>query len=188
LTRSSRLLISALIACAGLSHAASTAPSVGDIAPDFSLQSLTGETVRLSELTAKSPVVLLVLRGYPGYQCPLCQRQVRDFAAKAQEFAQAGVAVVMIYPGPMDTVDQRAKEFLAGETLPDPMRMLLDPDYTFTNAYGLRWNAKGETAYPSTFLIDRTRTVWFSKSAKSHGGRTTAAEILDLLPKKKSAN
>ena len=43
-------------------------PAVGDTAPDFVLSTMDGKRVRLSEVTANSRVVLLVLRGYPGYQ------------------------------------------------------------------------------------------------------------------------
>ncbi len=65
------------------------------------------------------------------------------------------------------------------------MELLLDPGYDFTNLYGLRWDAPNETAYPSTFLIDSKGVVFFSKVVKEHGGRTTAAEIIDALPKRK---
>jgi len=44
--------------------------------PDFKLSTPEGKTVQLSEVEAKGPVVLVVLRGYPGYQCPYCNRQV----------------------------------------------------------------------------------------------------------------
>ena len=54
--------------------------------------------------------------------------------------------------------------------------------------YGLRWDAPHETAYPSTFLIDRQGVIFFSKIVKEHGGRTTAAEILDALSKRKPSN
>ncbi len=30
---------------------------------------------------------------------------------------------------------------------------MLDPGFTFTNAYGLRWNAPHETAYPTTIVM-----------------------------------
>ena len=50
-------------------------PGVGDKAPAFSLQSLGGETVKLSALTEQGPVVLLVLRGFPGYQCPIVRNK-----------------------------------------------------------------------------------------------------------------
>ena len=131
----------------------------------------------------KSPVVLIVLRGYPGYQCPFCNRQARDFAEKAQEFNRLGAKVIMVYPGPSRDLGSRATEFLSDKSFPDTFDMLLDPGYEFTVLYGLRWDAPNETAYPSTFLIDKQGVIFFSKIVKEHGGRTTAAEILDLLPK-----
>src|ERR1700760_4077185 len=56
-----------------------TMPKVGDRASDFSLKTLDNQTVRLSDLTVKSPVVLVVLRGWPGYQCPSCTKQAHDY-------------------------------------------------------------------------------------------------------------
>ena len=141
--------------------------------------------VRLSELTSGSSLALIVLRGYPGYQCPFCQRQVREFTLKAEAFAEAGVRLVFVYPGPADGLEARAKEALAGMDFPASADMLLDPGYTFTNLYGLRWEGPGETAYPSTFLIDPNGLVYFQKTARLHGGRTTVTEVLALLPKHK---
>jgi len=165
---------------------AATPPMVGDKAPDFALSTVQGKTVRLSEQAAKGPVVLVVLRGYPGYQCPYCNRQVQDFISKSQGFIDAGARVILVYPGPPDNLAGKATEFTTGKMLPDSFDLLLDPGYEFTNLYGLRWDAPHETAYPSTFLIDRHGVVFFSKIVKEHGGRTTAAEILDALPKPKA--
>ncbi|MBL8173283.1 MAG: AhpC/TSA family protein [Bryobacterales bacterium] len=160
-------------------------PSVGQPAPDFTLSSVQGAPVRLSELTAQSPVALIVLRGFPGYQCPLCQRQVQDFLKHASAFTDAGVQLVFIYPGPRDTIDAKARQFLEDKPLPPGVHMLLDPGYEFTALYGLRWDAPRETAFPSTFLIDKGGRVYFQKVAMLHGGRTTAAEIIALLPRRK---
>ncbi len=162
-------------------------PVVGSKAPDFSLSSVSGKTVRLSDLQGKGPVVLVVLRGFPGYQCPNCNRQVQEFVQKSTVFAERGARVVMVYPGPPQDLGAKAGEFMSNKTFPDSFDLLLDPGYEFTNLYGLRWNAPNETAYPSAFLIDSQGVIFFSKSAKSHGGRTTSAEILDLLPKPKAA-
>lgn len=162
-------------------------PAIGEKAPDFALFTPMGKGVRLSEINSQGPIVLVVLRGFPGYQCPYCNRQVQDFIQKSQSFADAGAHVVMIYPGPPQDLESKAKEFLMDKNLPDHFELLLDPGYQFTNLYGLRWNAPKETAYPSTFLIDRQGVVFFSKIVKEHGGRTSAAEILDVLPKRKSA-
>jgi peroxiredoxin len=164
---------------------AAAPPAVGDKAPDFKLSTPEGKSVQLSEFTAKGPVVLVVLRGYPGYQCPYCNRQVQDFIQKSQSFAEAGAHVVLVYPGPPQDLGAKANEFLADKKLPENFDLVLDPGYQFTNAYGLRWDAPHETAYPSTFLIDRQGSIFFSKIVKEHGGRTTAAELLDALPKPK---
>lgn len=185
------LLVSLLLpllmaATADPSHVVSTPPAVGDKAPDFTLSTQQGKGVRLSDVTAQAPVVLVVLRGYPGYQCPLCNQQVQDFVKNAQGFADAKVRVILVYPGPPDNLAARASEFAADKKLPENFDLLLDPGYEFTNLYGLRWDAPNETAYPSTFLIDQKGIVFFSKISKTHGGRTKAAELLDVLTKRKA--
>ena len=166
-------------------HATSTPPVVGDKAPDFTLSTLQGKRVRLSEVTAKAPVVLVALRGYPGYQCPLCNQQAHDFLKNAQGFADAKARVILVYPGPPDNLGARAIEFVADKNLPENFDLLLDPGYEFINLYGLRWDAPNETAYPSTFLIDQKKIVFFSKVSKTHGGRTKAAELIEMLMKRK---
>ena len=180
-------LMSLSVLAVALPLVAAAPPLVGEKAPDFALSTPEGKSVRFSEVVSKGPVVLVVLRGYPGYQCPYCNRQVQDFIQKSQGFADAGAHVVLIYPGPPQDLGARANEFLADKKLPPNFDLLVDPGYTFTNLYGLRWDAPQETAYPSTFLIDRQGVVFFSKIVKEHGGRTAAAEILDALPKPKPA-
>ncbi len=185
-TALSQFLLSLLLPFVmAFASAPATPPAVGEKAPDFTLVSQQGKRVQLSALTAKAPVVLVVLRGYPGYQCPLCNQQVHDFLKNAQGFADAKVQVVLIYPGlPDNNLAARAKEFTADKSLPENFTLLLDPGYEFTNLYGLRWDAPKETAYPSTFLLDQKGIVFFAKVSKTHGGRTKAAEILDVLAKK----
>lgn len=159
-------------------------PSIGEKAPDFSLPSIHGDSVRLSEQLSKGPVVLVVLRGYPGYQCPFCNRQAQNYISNADAFANAGVTVLLVYPGPEKDLSLRAEEFVKDKKLPDHFKLALDPGYSFTNSYGLRWEAKNETAYPSTFLIDRDGTIFFALISTSHGGRTKASDVLGQLKKR----
>ena len=160
---------------------AAAIPNVGDQAPDFELKTLDDQTVRLRDLTAKSKVVLVVLRGWPGYQCPICDRQVQDFIASAAGFAGTGARVVMVYPGPAEDLKAHAKEFaeMKNKQWPKDFLYIMDPDYAMVNAYGLRWDAPRETAYPSTFVLDRKGMVRFARVSRTHGGRTKAAEILE---------
>jgi peroxiredoxin len=179
------LLVVWVIAFAVRLGAAET-PRVGSKAPDFTLSTPEGKAVHLSALLHKGNVVLIVLRGYPGYQCPYCQKQAHDFQVNAGKFAAVGAQLLLVYPGPSAELDKRAKEFLAGSGgLPGNFNLVIDPDYKFTNQYGLRWDASEETAYPSTFLINRKGVVFFRKVSHEHGDRTTAADVLEELSKSK---
>ncbi|MEO5923825.1 MAG: peroxiredoxin family protein [Bryobacteraceae bacterium] len=180
-----RVLFFLSLLTATISLASAATPAVGEKAPDFTLSTVKQAKVRLADITAKSDVVLVVLRGYPGYQCPYCNRQAQDFIKNAAGFAAAGLHVVMIYPGPPQDLDGKANEFLENKNFPSDFDLLLDPGYEFTNLYDLRWNAPQETAYPSTFLLDRQGKIFFRTISKEHAGRTTAAEILDAMKKRK---
>ena len=163
---------------------AETAPKVGDIAADFELTSVTGDRIKLTEKLKQGSVVLVVLRGFPGYQCPVCNKQVGQFLQDADKFKAAGVQVLFVYPGPSKNLSERAKEFIKDKTIPDHFHLLVDPDYQFTNAYHLRWNAADETAYPSTFVIAGDRKLSFVKISQTHGGRTKPDEVLEQLKRK----
>jgi peroxiredoxin Q/BCP len=157
-------------------------PKVGAKAPDFTLSTPTGTPVELSKQEHKATVVLVLLRGYPGYQCPYCLKQAHDFIEHAPAFAAKKTIVLLVYPGPPADLDEHAKEFLAKQAnLPANVIMVTDPDYKMTNLYDLRWDAPRETAYPSTFILDRKGAVLFEKISHGHGDRTTAQDILDQL-------
>jgi peroxiredoxin Q/BCP len=162
-----------------LDISAADVPKAGNKAPEFSLATLGGEPVRLSELTAKGNVALVVLRGWPGYQCPACEQQVRDFIKHASDFEAAKAQVVFVYPGPAAELKAHAREFQSskGKEWPAQFIYLLDPDYSMVNAYGLRWDAPNETAYPSTFVIDKKGMVRFAKISRAHGDRAKASDI-----------
>ena len=128
-------------------------------------------------------LVLVVLRGFPGYQCPYCVKQVHDFVDHASDFAAEDTRVLLVYPGPPADLDQHAKEFLEKQAeLPPNIVLVTDPDYTVTNLYGLRWDAPHETAYPSTFVLDKKGKVVFEKISHSHGDRLSAEDAVEHLP------
>lgn len=157
------------------------APKEGGKAPDFTLTAIDGMATRLSSEEARGPIVLVVLRGWPGYQCPFCTRQFGEYLARANDLEATGAKVLFVYPGPADGLKDHAVEFTKSSPLPSSYRVLLDPDYTFTNAYGLRWNAAGETAYPSTFVIGKDGVVAFSRTSHKHDDRVPVADVLTAL-------
>ncbi|QGY44595.1 redoxin domain-containing protein [Maribellus comscasis] len=155
--------------------------SVGDEAISFSLQTIDKEEIHLKNLYQEGPVVLVVLRGWPGYQCPVCTRQVGALVEDDYKFQDLGATVLMIYPGPSEQLQEHAEEFSEDFRFPQNFIFTLDPDYSVINKYGLRWNAPKETAYPSTFVINKSGEIVFAKVSQSHGGRAENEEIFAAL-------
>lgn len=156
---------------------------VGDKAKDFTLKSIRETELELSKLNHKNPVVLIVLRGWPDYQCPVCSRQVGQFLAEAEKFKNHNASVLFVYPGPSEVLQEKAKEFTEDFNFPDNFYFLLDPDYSMINKYALRWDAPKETAYPSTFVINKKGKIVYSKISSSHRGRAEVNEVLEELEK-----
>jgi peroxiredoxin len=156
-------------------------PGVGEMAPGFTLSNLDGAPRTLAEARGTGPLVLVILRGFPGYQCPLCNRQVMEFVKSGPDFMKAGARVMLVYPGPKANAQDKAQEFVTGKNLPRNFELVVDPDYMVTNLYRLRWEAPNETAYPSTFVVDREGRIRWAKVSRTHGGRATAAEVLEAL-------
>lgn len=154
---------------------------VGDQAPTLEVTDLAGKSYDISEGYGEAGTVFVMLRGYPGYQCPICSRQVGEYIVTAPKFAEKGLNVLLVYPGAVEGLSDKASKFLGGKDLPSPVTMLIDQDYAITNAYDLRWDAQGETAYPATFVIDPEGVITFVKVSDSHGGRTYTSEVLALF-------
>jgi peroxiredoxin len=106
---------------------------------------------------------------------------VADLVRQAEKFEARKVPVVLVYPGPADGLKAHAEEFEGGKGLPKGFHLAMDPDYAFTKAYDLRWDEKGETAYPSTFVIEPGGKIAYAEISRSHAGRAKASEVLQAL-------
>jgi peroxiredoxin len=176
-----RSLMLLVLLCLGIAPARAAQPQVGQTAPDFSLQSLDGKKVTLRDFASRDRVVLIVLRGWPGYQCPLCQQQVHDLVINASKIDATKTKMLFVYPGPSEALQAHAQEFLKDKQWPTNWTFLIDPNYSMVNAYGLRWDAPKETAYPATFILEPGGKIAFSKISNDHGNRVKAKELLKEL-------
>jgi len=179
------LLLASLAVClSSFSTAHAKGPTIGEAAPDFKL-GIVGqdESLSLGQGTADGPVVVVVLRGFPGYQCPLCSEQVGALVNRASALEKLAKHVILVYPGAPSNLEKHAEDFMGSRTLPSPMILVRDPDMKMVTDYGVRWKAPRETAYPATFVIDKHGIVRWSKISETHAGRTTAQEIIDQLNK-----
>ena len=126
----------------------------GKPAPDFALESDTGETIRLSELRGK-PVVLYF---YPKDDTPGCTTQACGIRDAYGEFERAGAVVLGVSPDDESShVRFRKKHDL-------PFTLLADTDHAVSEQYGV-WGEKSFAGRKymgvkrSTFVIDADGTV-----------------------------
>lgn len=143
-------------------------PDVGDLAPDFTLESTQGP-VTLSERLEKSAVLLVF---YPGDETPVCTRQLCDYRDNLGEFRGLGVEVLAVNPQPMDSHESFAEK----HGLPFPL--CSDPDKRVCNAYGAS-GLLGMTKR-ALFLVDRNRRVRYRK-VDLPIFRRTADELREVL-------
>ena len=126
----------------------------GTPAPDFTLQSDGGETIRLSELRGTQ----VVLYFYPKDDTPGCTTQACGIRDAYGEFEQAGAVVLGVSP------DDEASHVKLKEKYELPFTLLADPGHAVAELYGV-WGEKKymgrtyEGVFRSTFVIAEDGTV-----------------------------
>jgi peroxiredoxin Q/BCP len=126
----------------------------GKPAPDFALQSDSGETIKLSDLRGKQ----VVLYFYPKDDTPGCTTQACGIRDAYGEFEQAGAVVLGLSP------DDEASHVKFKEKYGLPFTLLADTDHAVSEQYGV-WGEKkfmGRTymgVSRSTFVIAEDGTV-----------------------------
>jgi peroxiredoxin Q/BCP len=146
----------------------------GKPAPDFELQSDTGETVKLSDLKGR-PVVLYF---YPKDDTPGCTVEACEFRDSYDVFRERGAEILGLSP---DDVASHGK-FKSKYEL--PFTLLADPEHEVAEKYGV-WgerNSYGKKSMGitrSTFIIDSDGNVARAMMGIKPAGH--ASEVLDSL-------
>lgn len=142
-------------------------------APDFTLQSDSGESVTLSDLRGR-PVVLYF---YPRDDTPGCTVEACEFRDAWRDVEKAGAVVLGVSP---DDVPSHGR-FRTKFQLPFPL--LADPEHRVAELYGV-WGEKsmyGRKFFGilrTTFIIDcsgRVLQVFERVKPKGHAGRVLEA-------------
>jgi peroxiredoxin Q/BCP len=122
---------------------------IGQPAPDFSLESDSGETISLESLRGRPVVVYF----YPKDDTPGCTRQACAIRDNWAEFGRLGATVIGVSPQSAES----HRKFKQKYSLPFPL--LADTDHAMAEAYGV-WVEKknyGRTYMGisrSSFVID----------------------------------
>ena len=113
-------------------------PAVGTPAPDFSLKTLSGQSVRLSDLRGK--VVFLNLWAT---WCPPCREEMPSMVRFYERYRAQGVEVVAVSE---DRDPEAVRKFVKGQGV--TFSVALDDEKRVYRLYGA-------TGVPETHLIDR---------------------------------
>jgi peroxiredoxin len=138
---------------------------VSEPAPDFSLQDLSGQTVKLSSLRGRAVYI-----DFWATWCGPCKVALPGLQELTDELKNQGLEIVTIDQG--ESLDQ-VRSFI--ERKKYSFQVLLDPDGTVGNIYGVR-------ALPTSVFVDRNGIV----QSISVGNVSTADDIrkrFDRMPK-----
>jgi thioredoxin-dependent peroxiredoxin len=145
----------------------------GELAPDFTLTSDSGEAVTLSSFRGR-PVVLYF---YPKDDTPGCTTQACGIRDSYEDFEQNGAVVLGVSP------DEESSHVKFKQKYGLPFTLLADPEHEVADQYGVWGERKymGKTYWGverSTFLIDengRVSKVMRRVKPDTHAGQVLAA-------------
>ncbi len=129
---------------------------VGDKAPDFSLPSNTGETIRLSQFLGKKNVVIFF---YPMDESPVCSKEAEAFRDKHQEFKQLDAEVI----GVSSQSTESHESFATRHNL--PFILLSDNGNKVRKLYGVS-TTLGVVPGRVTYMVDKEGIVKFVFSSQ----------------------
>lgn len=116
------------------------APQQGFLAPDFTLDTLDGETITLSELQGR-PILVNLWASW----CPPCRQEMPAMQRMYEEFSAQGFTILAVNTTNQDSLPA-VQNFVGEFGLSFPI--LLDRDGLVSDSYNL-------LALPSSFFIDR---------------------------------
>ncbi|MDB4473514.1 peroxiredoxin family protein [Opitutaceae bacterium] len=163
----------------GGSWAAAEQPglTVGEKAPDFTLESSTGAEMKLSEIRGDGPVILVFVRSADW--CPHCRRQLQNLEANQTALEAGGAQLVAVSYDKVATQAQAVAKL--GLTYP----LLADPGSKTIEAYGiLNHEARGKglgVPHPAIFIIDGGGTIRAKLMEESYRDRPSSEAIQAAL-------
>ena len=140
----------------------------GDKAPDFSLQTDEGNTVKLSDFEGKANIILYF---YPKDKTPGCTKEACNFRDNIEKFNELGTKVLGVS---VDDVDSH-KSFKEKDNL--NFTLLADPEKKVTKEYGVL--NKFGVASRVTFVIDKQGVI--KKIYEKVNPASNYKELLDYL-------
>ncbi len=155
--------------------------SVGEEAPDFTLEDMQGNQVTLSAARGKASTVLVF---YRGYWCPFCAHQLAELRSLMK--ANEGIRVLAVSVDDHEKTKQLMEKIAADGNGPVNYTMLSDPGHKIIDAYGLHDPAYDGKRFdgiphPAVYVIDKNGRVAWAKVESDYKVRPSNADIRAAL-------
>lgn len=163
-------------------------------APNATVSDLDGQSVELTELYGRGPIMLIFYRG--GW-CPYCNFQIRQLTEGYADFQERGVTLVLIS---VDRIEEGARTRASWEI---PFPVLSDPDLVAHRAFRVLEVVDEETrgryrsfgidleaasgrdhhtiAIPSVFVVDTEGKILFAHADRDYRTRPSNAQLLEVI-------
>ncbi|MAT39162.1 MAG: peroxiredoxin [Ectothiorhodospiraceae bacterium] len=166
---------------------------VGDKAVPFQLKNTEGETVRLSEMMRRGPVVVTWYRG--GW-CPYCNLTLREYQTYMPAIRERGASLLALSPEIMDSVaatqnkhdlefdvlsdvgNAVAKKYGLAYTVPDHVMSHYDKAFSLDAYSG---NSEDELPLTATYVIDQDGTIQWAFVDVDYRKRAEPSDIIEAL-------
>ncbi|MDS0278129.1 peroxiredoxin family protein [Halomicroarcula sp. S1AR25-4] len=134
-------------------------------APDFTLQSTSGEDVSLSDHLGDGPTVVLVNRGH---WCSFCAEQLQTFSEVSYDlWFNDDVNILPVVTDPIGPVTEMRDRYDLD------IQLLADPDGDVAAQYsGTEETSHGLTGIAATYVVDESGTVQYEQVADHPADRT----------------
>jgi len=126
----------------GCSTGSDQGPQIGNLAPDFQLYNLEGQTVSLSDLRGKPMLI-----NFWATRCPACVSEMPYIQAVYDEWSDKGLVVLAISIGESHS---QVENFMESQGLSLPV--LLDTKQDIAQKYNIQY-------IPTTFFIDKDSII-----------------------------
>ncbi len=136
-----------------------------------------GDVVDLSDYVGKKSVTLIVMRGFAGQVCVYCSAQTRALAEQLEKFKQLNNEVIIVYPGPAETIPMFIKAVQSVGGNAEHMNIVLDVNLSLVKTLGII----KDLSKPTSIVVDKSGLVVYGYIGTNMGDRPSAKELLSVV-------
>ena len=139
----------------------------------------TGNVIDIDNFKDKKSVTMIVMRGFAGQVCVYCSTQTRVIAEQIAKFQELDNEVVIVYPGPAETIPMfmKAVKSVGGDA--SGLSIVLDVNLSLVKSL----DVIKDLSKPCSIILDKNGKVIYGYVGKNMGDRPSVKELLKYVKK-----